>query len=66
MKKLILTIELTLDDEPRDADELKALHDILYQRGDCSDRLILHSNYVGDELGPIRVIDIKEPSNDPR
>lgn len=62
MKRLILTIELTLDNEPRCDDEVQGLHDVLYQRGDAAkDEIILHSNFVGDMLGLVKVIDIKEP-----
>ena len=60
MKKLTMTIELTYDDEimHEDNEEAKAwfFNDVLNDPTEGS--LILHSNYLGDEVGTVRILSI--------
>jgi len=56
MRKIKMKIELTYNDETMHGDDDEAWFDfvnnVLCGKGD----LILHSNYIGDELGTVRVL----------
>jgi hypothetical protein len=57
MAKLIMTVELDIDDEMYGDDEEKSwlLNDIL--TGDKG-QLLLHSNEIGDTVGAIKVLSV--------
>ena len=58
--RLRLTIDVDLHESPTDAEEMESLKDILYQRGDAAnDQLILHSNFIGDEIGMVTVQNVE-------
>lgn len=63
MKKLILEVELEYDDETmhgNDADGITwFMDDILMNDGEDT-RLVLHSNEIGDEVGTIKVLNVRE------
>ena len=63
MKKLILTVELTYNNEIMHDDDDEAiqwfLNDVLLNPKE-HEQLILHSNCIGDEVGEIKVLSIEE------
>jgi hypothetical protein len=63
--RMVIDIEIERTLAPNDKEERDALYDMLLQRGHAAgEALILHSNYIGDELGTVTVIDIQEESTD--
>ncbi len=62
MTKLILLIELNYDAETMHGNDEEArewFFSIL-----TNDRLILHSNEIGDEIGEVTVLEVKVDKND--
>ncbi|MAG25636.1 hypothetical protein CMI47_08670 [Candidatus Pacearchaeota archaeon] len=59
--KLKLTIELDIDDGLYGCsdEEMEWLFNGIIMDG-CGEGLILHSNEIGDELGVVKVLDVKE------
>ena len=64
MKKLILEVELEYDDDHMHGVDPDAIEwfrqDILMGEAEGSE-LILHSNEIGDEVGTIKVLNVREP-----
>jgi len=62
MKTLRMTIDLTYDDEiMHSGDEDKEAKDWFFKMIG-NDRLILHSNELGDEVGEVKVISLDKPT----
>ena len=64
MKKLMLEVELEYNDETmhgNDEDSIAWFWNevLLYPGGDGG--LVLHSNLIGDEVGTIKVLKVREP-----
>lgn len=61
MKKIILTVELTYDDEFMHGNDSKAItifHEhVLFNE---EEPLVLRSNSLGDDIGVVRVLKIEE------
>lgn len=64
MKKLILEVELEYDDEAmhgNDTDDIAwFMDDVLMNDGEDTG-LVLHSNEIGDKVGTIKVLNVREP-----
>ena len=58
MKKLLLKIELTYNDKIMHENDKEGLRWFINDVLKSKDGLILHSNYIGDELGAVKVIGI--------
>lgn len=59
--RMVIDVELEGTLVPDDQEERDALYDVLLQRGHAAgEPLVLHSNYLGDEVGTVTVIDIRE------
>ena len=67
MAKLLLVVELEYDESimHEDDDEGRAwFRDSVLRVGqpfDPDDGLILHTNYIGDDLGTVRVLEVRTP-----
>ena len=63
--RMVIDLEVESSMVPTDQEERDSLYDTLLQRGMAgSAPLILHSNFIGDEIGTVTVIDIQEERRD--
>jgi hypothetical protein len=62
MKKMILTVELEYDEiiHGEDKESIEFFHTHILGSDLEEDRLILWSNCIGDEVGSIKVLEIKK------
>jgi len=58
MKKILLKIELTYNEKTMHEDDQEGLEWFINGILKSEDGLILHSNYIGDELGEVKVVDV--------
>jgi hypothetical protein len=66
MRTIRLTVDLTYDEQimhSDDPEDYAYFVDNVLRNTTKGEQLILHSNYIGDEVGEIKVIEIKEPVN---
>ena len=67
MRTLRLLVELTYDDEimhGNDPFAIESFFDDVLRNNEKDEQLILHSNYIGDEVGEIKVLEISESPQD--
>ena len=58
MKKILLKIELTYNEKTMHEDDQEGLEWFINGILKSEDGLILQSNYIGDELGEVKVVDV--------
>jgi hypothetical protein len=66
MKTLRLIVDLTYDEQimhGEDKESIDWFFENVMRNNTVNEQLILHSNYIGDEVGEIKLIEIMEPVN---
>jgi hypothetical protein len=66
MKTIRLTVDLTYDEQimhSDDPEDYAYFVENVLKNSKTGEQLILHSNYIGDEVGEIKVIEITESVN---
>jgi hypothetical protein len=64
MRTLRLIVDLTYDEQimhGEDKESINWFFENVMRNNTVNEQLILHSNYIGDEVGEIKVIEIMEP-----